>query len=1714
MDLRLSVLFLLFPSVMCMWGFMTISDFQCPGICMCSPKTIRCNRVTELSLPIAQRDSYRRLTLTHLSLKHIAGRAFEELGGVLSIEITQSASLEIIEALAFNNLTNLSEILIQNTMRLAHISRKAFNNLPKLQYLSISNTGISLFPDLSAISSLQSNFILDICDNLNLQSIPSNAFIGMTKEHTDMNLYNNGFKEVQDHAFNGTRINKLVLKNNKKLKMIHSDAFKGAFGPSTLDVSATAVEALPERGLEAVLVLVARGAYALKSLPPLTGLQSLQEAQLTYPSHCCSLREADVFAEWSNRSAFCNDVSLLERMLALSVDLPLAPGSVDPSPEVYSGIDLHYPEFDFCHSRRAPRCAPEADAFNPCEDIVGFGFLRVAIWVISTLAIAGNLTVLAVLVASRRKLNVPRFLMCHLAFADLCIGVYLLTIAAVDLRTRGDYSRHAIAWQTGGGCGAAGFLSVFGGELSVYTLTVVTLERWHTITNALRRDRKLGLARAAVVMATGWLLCLSVALLPLLGVSSYGKVSVCLPVDIDTPFAQTFVVLLLLLNVAAFCVVSACYVAVYRAVRKPGFVGGRSSDARMAKRMAVLVFTDFVCMAPISFFAISAAFRTPLITVTSSKILLVLFFPVNSCANPFLYAIFTRAFRRDVCALLGRLGCHKGGYRTGASSSENKVGKCSSSVANNGISCTTLKMCTMTRQDRRIRERIAFLRLKNRNFQLKGIIYEGSYRWSIGSKLYMQTAMSHTDIKRRSWIINIVVLVALIVCKLSTGRTAEEHDGSLRSGHLPSRRDVRSLRPTDLLPLAVPTTDPAPVEPPIASGRAPKVHLTQEDIRRLQFKPTVGRILLSEGMEVKVNCSIDIHNVQLDLAILWWKNGRELAQNQQAVNDLQTESQGVITLLSTLSIKRVQRSDAGEYHCRLNVGNTVIESQPIHIQVEGLPTFTRHPEDMNVTRGTPFNLSCSAIGPPDPVTIAWLRNGKHQGSDGPSPYDITIPGVDSPTHFSCEARNQKGVTTSREARINVKELPSPVSQLLVQSRASNNLTLQWTPGRDGFSPLTTCHVMVKEMAPREGEATRVIDTSVPPFRLDIADLRAMTWYSMSVSCSNEIGPSPYSTWVQANTTEGVPSVPPHNLTVQLNESVLVVRWDAPPVEKVNGILQGYDVIISRGKHVSTIRSDTNAAYITVQEFNATYAVQVAARTQKGRGALSLPVAYFVPEADLALSPSSSPDTRDSDSMYVVLGVVCGFCLLLLALWGAMCVRARVLETRFGQVFGSGEHINPVVEYKAQRSYNRSAIEVTLANLGVSAELQAKLQDVMVVRSLLSIGKVLGEGEFGSVVEGRLKKPDGTMEKVAVKTMKLDNFSQRETEEFLNEAACMKDFHHPNVIRLLGVCLEMGSSHFAKPMVILPFMKYGDLHSFLLRSRLEESPMYLPTQTLLKFMIDIALGMEYLSSRNFLHRDLAARNCMLRDDMAVCVADFGLSKKIYSGDYYRQGRIAKMPVKWIAVESLADRVFTVKSDVWAFGVTMWEIATRGMTPYPGVQNHEIYDYLLDGQRLKQPADCLDELYEIMYTCWRADPVDRPFFPQLRVQLEKLTEKLPEASSREDIIYINTSLPEEEPEGEAEPGPGLPVFTSSPSCSRPMPGTCLVTADIHESIEEEADEEDDRYVIVISSEDPAVRGVGDVDTPLLTTDGQATPANGSQASHSLRTEQPPSHSLLLL
>ncbi|NXF78831.1 MERTK kinase, partial [Sclerurus mexicanus] len=891
---------------------------------------------------------------------------------------------------------------------------------------------------------------------------------------------------------------------------------------------------------------------------------------------------------------------------------------------------------------------------------------------------------------------------------------------------------------------------------------------------------------------------------------------------------------------------------------------------------------------------------------------------------------------------------------------------------------------------------------------------------------------------------------------------------------------------------------------------SPREEPPTSSLGQLKFNPTVRHIIINEHKDVTFNCSIKVPQVLLRPdapGISLWKDGRELhVLDRIASSHFEIPDEEEVSMTSTFSILAAQRSDNGSYVCKLNVAGTEVVSDPILVQLEGLPHFIRQPERLNVTRNSPFNLTCQAVGPPEPVHIYWFRNNI-QVNEEPhiSPSVLTVPGVTESTLFSCEAHNSKGLTASSPGQVNVKGIPSAPVSVHVLNRTAHSLRISWEPGFDAFSAFSSCSVQVERAVPGSNVSLLLFNTSVPPHEYHIQQLEPMESYNVRVACRNEVGWSAFSPWISASTTEGAPSTPPLNVTVSLNESTssLEIRWVKPPLGRIHGELQGYHIWYrwqsSKGlQDVSTeVLLNSSVAVLPVEATNATCSIRVAAVTKGGVGPFSVPVEIFIPGSGLVNSaPSSTPASGNADSFVVALGFICGTVAVGLILCLSVVIQKRCVETKYGNAF-SGNDLELAVNYTAKKSYCRRAVELTLGSLGVSRELQQKLQDVVVDRNTLSLGKVLGEGEFGSVMEGRLSQPEGVPQKVAVKTMKLDNFSQREIEEFLSEAACMKDFDHPNVIKLLGVCIELSSQQVPKPMVILPFMKYGDLHSFLLRSRLEMAPQFVPLQTLVKFMVDIALGMEYLSSRNFLHRDLAARNCMLRDDMTVCVADFGLSKKIYSGDYYRQGRIAKMPVKWIAIESLADRVYTTKSDVWAFGVTMWEIATRGMTPYPGVQNHEIYEFLFHGQRLKKPEDCSDELYEIMSACWRADPATRPTFSQLKVRLEKLLENLPSAKGSRDAIYINTSPPEQSPDSTQDSGfPQADSDLEAGEVSEPgSPGAeaALVAVDVHPSEPWGA-----RYV----AEDPYV--------PLLPGDGSEQDSRWSQASTLPASQLPPAES----
>uniref|UniRef100_A0A8R1HL11 Tyrosine-protein kinase n=1 Tax=Caenorhabditis japonica TaxID=281687 RepID=A0A8R1HL11_CAEJA len=258
------------------------------------------------------------------------------------------------------------------------------------------------------------------------------------------------------------------------------------------------------------------------------------------------------------------------------------------------------------------------------------------------------------------------------------------------------------------------------------------------------------------------------------------------------------------------------------------------------------------------------------------------------------------------------------------------------------------------------------------------------------------------------------------------------------------------------------------------------------------------------------------------------------------------------------------------------------------------------------------------------------------------------------------------------------------------------------------------------------------------------------------------------------------------------------------------------------------------------------------------------------------------------------------------------------------------------------------------------------------RSEIIMHNKLGGGQYGDVYEGYWKRHDCT---IAVKALKEDAMP---LHEFLAEAAIMKDLHHKNLVRLLGVC-----THEAPFYIITEFMCNGNLLEYLRRT----DKTLLPPIILVQMASQIASGMSYLEARHFIHRDLAARNCLVSDHNTVKIADFGLAR-FMKEDTYTAHAGAKFPIKWTAPEGLAFNTFSSKSDVWAFGVLLWEIATYGMAPYPGVELSNVYGLLENGFRMDGPQGCPASVYRLMLQCWNWSPSDRPRFRDIHYNLETL------------------------------------------------------------------------------------------------------------------------------
>uniref|UniRef100_A0A8C7BYX1 Tyrosine-protein kinase receptor n=1 Tax=Neovison vison TaxID=452646 RepID=A0A8C7BYX1_NEOVI len=415
-----------------------------------------------------------------------------------------------------------------------------------------------------------------------------------------------------------------------------------------------------------------------------------------------------------------------------------------------------------------------------------------------------------------------------------------------------------------------------------------------------------------------------------------------------------------------------------------------------------------------------------------------------------------------------------------------------------------------------------------------------------------------------------------------------------------------------------------------------------------------------------------------------------------------------------------------------------------------------------------------------------------------------------------------------------------------------------------------------------------------------------------------------------------------------SKSSVLLRWLEPP--DPNGLILKYEIKYRRLGEEATVLCVSRLRYAKFGGVQlallppGNYSARVRATSLAGNGSWTESIAFYVP----------GPEEEDSGGLHVLLTVtpVGLMLLIILAALGFFYSRKRS-STLYASV-------NPEY-FSASEMYVPDEWEVP--------------------REQISIIRELGQGSFGMVYEGLAQGLEAGEEStpVALKTVN-ELASPRERIEFLKEASVMKAFKCHHVVRLLGVV-----SQGQPTLVIMELMTRGDLKSHLrsLRPESENNP-GLPRPALgdmIQMAGEIADGMAYLAANKFVHRDLAARNCMVSQDFTVKIGDFGMTRDVYETDYYRKGGKGLLPVRWMAPESLKDGIFTTHSDVWSFGVVLWEIVTLAEQPYQGLSNEQVLKFVMDGGVLEELESCPLQLQELMRRCWQQSPRLRPAFTHI-------------------------------------------------------------------------------------------------------------------------------------
>ncbi|KAM6401670.1 ephrin type-A receptor 5 isoform 15-T15 [Pluvialis apricaria] len=461
---------------------------------------------------------------------------------------------------------------------------------------------------------------------------------------------------------------------------------------------------------------------------------------------------------------------------------------------------------------------------------------------------------------------------------------------------------------------------------------------------------------------------------------------------------------------------------------------------------------------------------------------------------------------------------------------------------------------------------------------------------------------------------------------------------------------------------------------------------------------------------------------------------------------------------------------------------------------------------------------------------------------------------------------------------------------------------------------------------------------------------------------------------------------------KITKNSISLSWQEP--DRPNGIILEYEIkYFEKDQETSYTIIKSKETTITADGLKpgSAYVFQIRARTAAGYGGFSRRFEFETSPVSVAASSDQSqiPIIVVSVTVGVILlAVVIGFLLS-----GRRCGYSKAKQDPEEEKmhFHNGHIKLPGVRtYIDPHTYE----DPNQAVHEFAKEIEA---------SCITIERVIGAGEFGEVCSGRLKLQGKREFPVAIKTLKV-GYTEKQRRDFLGEASIMGQFDHPNIIHLEGVVTK------SKPvMIVTEYMENGSLDTFL-----KKNDGQFTVIQLVGMLRGIASGMKYLSDMGYVHRDLAARNILINSNLVCKVSDFGLSRVLEDDPeaaYTTRG--GKIPIRWTAPEAIAFRKFTSASDVWSYGIVMWEVMSYGERPYWEMTNQDVIKAVEEGYRLPSPMDCPAALYQLMLDCWQKDRNSRPKFDEIVSMLDKLIRNpsslktLVNASSRVSNLLVEHS-----------------------------------------------------------------------------------------------------------